>query len=172
MTLYAVTAHYPRVRGGRLERAKEDKRVQKILADSGSYPVSLLELLAKNAETTGISGRLSGKERYSGSGIHLEFKEGEFSCYSNGAVGYLHYGDGSWRTVVSSCSTFHGCCRFDRKSYIDPLIDRILCRCQWLFLWKGPELESDDRGCRSFWRIRNGNGIVRKRCDRGYCNKA
>ena len=34
------------------DRAKEDKKVQKILADSRNYPVSMLELLAKNAETT------------------------------------------------------------------------------------------------------------------------
>ena len=32
------------------DRAKEDKKVQKILADSRNYPVSMLELLAKNAE--------------------------------------------------------------------------------------------------------------------------
>ena len=30
------------------DRAKEDKKVQKILADSRNYPVSMLELLAKN----------------------------------------------------------------------------------------------------------------------------
>ena len=39
------------------DRAKEDKKVQKILADSRNYPVSMLELLAKNAEKMCIRDR-------------------------------------------------------------------------------------------------------------------
>ena len=45
------------------DRAKEDKKVQKILADSRNYPVSMLELLAKKCRDNRFRGRLSGEER-------------------------------------------------------------------------------------------------------------
>ena len=59
------------------DRAKEDKKVQKILADSRNYPVSMLELLAKNAETTDfVADYLEKKDEAPAESIG-EVKEGE-----------------------------------------------------------------------------------------------
>lgn len=79
-----------------LERAKEDKRVQKILADSGSYPVSLLELLAKNEETTEFVADYPEKKDTPAPESIGEIKEGEFPLLLqwDERWGYLHYGDG------------------------------------------------------------------------------
>ena len=78
------------------DRAKEDTKVQKILADSRNYPVSMLELLAKNAETTDfVADYLEKKDEAPAESIG-EVKEGEIPLLIqwDERWGYIHYGDG------------------------------------------------------------------------------
>ena len=78
------------------DRAKEDKKVQKILADSRNYPVSMLELLAKNAETTDFVADYPEKKDEAPAESIGEVKEGEIPLLIqwDERWGYIHYGDG------------------------------------------------------------------------------
>ena len=78
------------------ERAKENKKVQKILEDSRHYPVSMPELLAKNTETTDFVADYLEKRDDPAAQSVGKIKEGEIPLLIqwDEGWGYLHYGDG------------------------------------------------------------------------------
>ena len=118
MISYAVTAPYQQnFSRHSLIVQKKDKKVQKILADSRNYPVSMLELLAKNAETTDFVADYPEKKDEAPAESIGEVKEGEIPLLIqwDERWGYIHYGDGIIANSGWSDSACYGSCRTHRR---------------------------------------------------------